>query len=201
MSSSCGAGVRDGGALLPGFLALRILDGVGSGPGGSALSCPSDAGDRMGGRQGFAATLLVIAGIVLIVVPTTVLMGSLGDSVHNLIGNVQDNTLRIPAPPSELPTGRSSGRRSMVFVAGSCGSAGGTSAHAAEAGRAVGASLAIVASIGGSVLLFLFFFILAGVIMAFGRSGAGRCGRSSIESSAVDAARNLQNSRRRPFAR
>ena len=33
---------------------------------------------RMGGKQGLAATLLVLAGIVLIVVPTAVLMGVAG---------------------------------------------------------------------------------------------------------------------------
>ena len=33
---------------------------------------------RLGGKQGLAATLLVLVGIVLIVVPTTVLMGVAG---------------------------------------------------------------------------------------------------------------------------
>ena len=39
---------------------------------------------KLGGKQGLAATVLVLVGIVLIVVPTTVLMVSLGDSVHDL---------------------------------------------------------------------------------------------------------------------
>ena len=38
---------------------------------------------RIGGRQGLAATLIVLLGVVLIVVPTAVLMSSLGDSVSN----------------------------------------------------------------------------------------------------------------------
>jgi predicted PurR-regulated permease PerM len=46
---------------------------------------------KMGGKQGFAATLLVLVGIVLIVLPTTVLMGSLGDSVHDFVGRVRDH--------------------------------------------------------------------------------------------------------------
>ena len=50
---------------------------------------------RIGGRQGLAATLLVILGILLIVVPTAFLMSSLGDSVHDLVQNVQNNTLWV----------------------------------------------------------------------------------------------------------
>jgi predicted PurR-regulated permease PerM len=52
---------------------------------------------RMGEKQGLAATLLVLGGIVLIGVPTAVLMASLGDSVQDLVGSVRGNTLNIPA--------------------------------------------------------------------------------------------------------
>ena len=38
----------------------------------------------IGGKQGLAATLLVVAGIVLIIVPTAMLVSSLGDSVQQL---------------------------------------------------------------------------------------------------------------------
>ena len=37
---------------------------------------------KLGGRQGLSATLIVILGVVLIIVPTVVLMSSIGDSVH-----------------------------------------------------------------------------------------------------------------------
>ena len=43
---------------------------------------------------------MVLAGILLIVTPTTVLVNSIGDSVHDLINGVRDNTLQIP-PPSQ----------------------------------------------------------------------------------------------------
>ena len=45
-----------------------------------------------------AATLLVLLGIVVVIVPTAALMNSLGDSVHRLIHDVQNNTLRVPPP-------------------------------------------------------------------------------------------------------
>ena len=53
---------------------------------------------KIGGKQGLAATLLVIVGVVLIVTPTAMLMSSLGDSVHQLVKDVQNNLLKIPAP-------------------------------------------------------------------------------------------------------
>ncbi|HBD09609.1 MAG TPA: AI-2E family transporter, partial [Syntrophobacteraceae bacterium] len=53
---------------------------------------------KIRGKQGLAATLLVVVGVVLIVAPTAMLMSSLGDSVHQLVNNVQNNSLKIPAP-------------------------------------------------------------------------------------------------------
>src|SRR4030095_10165679 len=53
---------------------------------------------RVGGKQGLAATILVLGGLVLIVMPTALLMDSLGSSVHDLVRAVQHNTLAIHAP-------------------------------------------------------------------------------------------------------
>ena len=44
---------------------------------------------RLSGRQGLAATLLTLVGVVVIVLPTAVLMGALGDSLHDLVNSVQ----------------------------------------------------------------------------------------------------------------
>src|SRR5262249_22051471 len=52
----------------------------------------------IGGKQGLAATLLVVVGIVLIIAPTAMLLSSLGDPAQQLITDVQHNTLEIPAP-------------------------------------------------------------------------------------------------------
>jgi predicted PurR-regulated permease PerM len=53
---------------------------------------------KLGGRQGLAATLIVLLGIVVAVVPTAALMSSLGDSVRSLISDIQNNTLQVPPP-------------------------------------------------------------------------------------------------------
>ena len=128
---------------------------------------------RLDGKQGRAATLLVLAGIVLIGVPTTVLMGSLGDSVHHFIDSVRDNTLQIPAPPPSV---------AKLPVIGEKVHGAWSQVHAdlpavvqrmqPTLGELARKALEMVASIGGAVLLFLASFIIAGIIMAFGQEGA-----------------------------
>src|SRR5215813_11016243 len=47
---------------------------------------------RVGGRQGLAATAIVVLGVVLIVAPAAVLLNSMGDSVHRLQPKIGDLT-------------------------------------------------------------------------------------------------------------
>ena len=128
---------------------------------------------RMGGKQGLAATLLVLGGIVLIGLPTSVLMFELGDSVHDLVGSVRDNTLQIPAPSPGVAEWPIVGKKVHGLW---------SQAHSdlpaviqslqPKLGDLAKSALGIVASIGGAMLLFLVSFIIAGIIMAFGQSGA-----------------------------
>lgn len=131
---------------------------------------------RMGGRQGLAATVLVLLGLVLLVGPTAVLMSSFGDSVHQLIHDVQNDTLAIPAPPAAVATWPVVGER--LHAAWS-------QAHAdlpaliqslqPKIGDLARSAVAFVAGIGVGILLFVAAFIIAGIVMAFGES----CARSS----------------------
>lgn len=129
--------------------------------------------NRIGGRQGHAATLIVVLGLCLIVAPTVMLGSSFGDSVHELINGVKDNTLSLPAPPAsvaELP------------IVGKKVHAAWSQAHndlptfvksmQPKIGELAGKALGIVASLGGGLLKFMFSFIVAGILMAFGQSGA-----------------------------
>lgn len=128
---------------------------------------------KMGGKQGLAATLLVLGGVVLIGAPTAVLMTSLGDSVQDLIGSVRGNTLTISAPPSKVADWPVVGKKIHDFW---------SRAHAdlpalvqsmqPQIGDLAKTALGVVASMASAALLFLFSFIVAGIIMAFGQSGA-----------------------------
>ena len=129
--------------------------------------------DKMGAKQGLAATVLVLLGIALIVVPTAVLMSSLGDSVHQLIIDVQEDTLEIPAPREAVATWPVVGEKLYAFW-----SAAYTDLPALiqslqpKIGDLAKMALGFVAGIGGGLLQFLAAFIIAGIIMAFGQSGS-----------------------------
>ena len=126
-----------------------------------------------GGKEGRAATLLVLGGILLIVMPTAVLMSSLADSVQDLIRNVRNNTLQIPAPSPGVAEWPIVGKQLHALW---------SQAHTdlpalvprmqPKIGELAKAAAGMVARMGGAILLFLFSFIIAGIIMAFGESGA-----------------------------
>jgi predicted PurR-regulated permease PerM len=128
---------------------------------------------RVGGRQGLAATLLVVVGATLIVIPSAILMLSLGDSIQGLVESVRDNTLRVPEPRPGVANWPIVGRRIHTIW---------TSAHTdlpalvqslqPKIGDLARSALAFVASIGGAILKFVASFCIAGVIMAYGEAGA-----------------------------
>src|SRR5690349_4518508 len=59
---------------------------------------------KIGNRQGLAATLLVLIGIVLILVPSSILMSLLGDAIKRFIEDMQNDRLQIPAPYAVIET-------------------------------------------------------------------------------------------------
>lgn len=131
---------------------------------------------RMGGRQGLASSVLVLLGILLIVAPTSVLMSSLGDSVHRLIKDVQNNTLQIPAPRDGVAEWPIVGKKlHAVWSQAYTDLPALVQSMQPKIGDLAKSALSFVASIGGGLLQFLAAFMLAGVIMAFGEAG----GRSS----------------------
>jgi len=128
---------------------------------------------KVGGKQWLAATLLVLAGIVLIVVPTTLLMGALGDSVHDLVDSVRNNTLQIPAPRPSVADWPVVGKKIHgVWSQAHANLPAVVQSLQPKLGELSRKALGMVASIGGAVLGFLASFIIAGIIMAFGQAGA-----------------------------
>jgi predicted PurR-regulated permease PerM len=128
---------------------------------------------KIGGKQGLAATLLVVVGIALIVVPTAMLMSSLGDSVQQLVHDVQSNTLQIPAPRPGVATWPVVGKQIHdVWSQAHADLPALVQSMQPKIGELAKTALGFVASIGGGVLQFLASFIIAGIIMAFGRSGS-----------------------------
>ncbi|MDM0110386.1 AI-2E family transporter [Variovorax sp. J22R24] len=149
------------------MMAWALILAVTMYPGHQALA------GRLGGRQGLAATLLVLAGLTLIVAPTAVVLGSLGDSVHETIVKLRADDLQVPPPPASV--------KEWPVVGMKVNNAW-SSAHKdlpsvlkklqPQLGELAAKALEMVASMAGSVLLFVFSFIIAGIIMAFGESGS-----------------------------
>ena len=123
-------------------------------------------------RAGLATTLLVLAGSIVIIAPTTVLLSSLGDSVHHLINNVQNNTLQIPAPRPGVAEWPLVGKKAHALWSQAYSDLPAlVQSMQPKIGDLAKGALAFVASIGGGLLQFLGSFIVAGIIMAFGEAG------------------------------
>ena len=136
---------------------------------------------RIGGRQGLAATTITVLAVVLIVVPSAVLLSSLADSVRQLITDVQQDTLQIPAPrpvAAKLPL--IGDEVYAVWEKAHDDLPALVKSLQPKIGELAKSALAMVASIGGAILQFLAALIVAGIIMAFGEGG-GRASRAIFE--------------------
>jgi predicted PurR-regulated permease PerM len=120
-----------------------------------------------------AAILIVTLGLVLIVAPTTVLVMALGDSVQSFVERVGNHTLVVPEPPASVAAWPVVGTKVHALW---------SQAHTdlkalllsvqPHLGDLPKKMLGAVAALGGSVLMFLFSFVIAGIMMAWGESGA-----------------------------
>lgn len=127
---------------------------------------------RLGGREGLASTLVILFGVVLILVPTAILMSSLGDSVAGLVADIQSNSLKIPPPRPGLEKIPVVGEQAHeVWSQAYTDMPAFIASLQPKIGNLAMSALAFVASIGGSLLLFLGAFLLAGVLMAYGQPG------------------------------
>jgi predicted PurR-regulated permease PerM len=127
---------------------------------------------RIGGRQGLAATIVVITGGLLIVTPAALLMNSFGSSIHDLVRAVQGNTLEIPAPRQGVEEWPLVGKRiHEVWSKAHTDLPALVESMQPKIGELARKALSIVASIGVGMLQFLASFIVAGILMAYGEAG------------------------------
>ncbi len=128
---------------------------------------------RLGQRQGMSATLLVVLALALVGVPAALLSSSLADSVMWLIEGVHNNTLKVPAPPARIAALPLVGDRLHdAWLLASTDLPALVHEMQPKIGDLARAGLAFVAGLGSGILLFLFSFVIAAVLMAFGAGGA-----------------------------
>ncbi len=128
---------------------------------------------RIGDRQGRAATILVLAGLLVIGGPTVMLGSSFADQIQGMYSTFEADTVSVKPPPASIAEWPLVGKK--IF---------GVWTQAAEnlpallqkmkpqlENFAKGALSAVVNTAGG-VLQFLGSLIIAGIMMAYGRSGS-----------------------------
>jgi predicted PurR-regulated permease PerM len=129
---------------------------------------------RIGGRQGVAATLLVLLAVVLIVTPTALLMSSLGDSVHQLVRAVQSDSLHIPEPRDSVAAWPLVGPKLHALWSQAYSDLPALiKSMQPKIGDLARSALGFVAGIGGGLLRFIGALVVAGILMAFGQGAEG----------------------------
>jgi predicted PurR-regulated permease PerM len=146
---------------------------------------------KIGGRQGLAATLLAVAGIVLIAVTAVPMIESLSKRVPQFISAVRSDELSIPAPGPSVKTWPIVGER--VYGMWSM-------AHSdlpalvqrmqPQIGDFTKSVLRMIGGLGVDLVQFFFSFIIAAIIMAYG--AAGTRGAHAIARRVVGPARGTQ---------
>jgi predicted PurR-regulated permease PerM len=149
---------------------------------------------RIGGKNGLAATIVVLGGLLLIVAPSALLMNSFGSSIYDFVSAVRNNTLEIPAPREGIKEWPIVGNKIYdVWSQAHADLPGLVESMQPKIGELARKALSTVASIGLGMLQFLASFIIAGVLMAYGEAGS-RGSRSIFE-------RIIGRERGEPFAR
>ncbi|WP_434636274.1 AI-2E family transporter [Klebsiella sp. I138] len=136
---------------------------------------------KLGGKQGWASTLIVLLGIVLIVVPTVLMISSLGESVSAMIDKLSGRTFVIPPPSAHIAAIPIVGDKiSILWLKASNDLPGLISNYRTQIGDIAKTTLGILASMGGGLLGFILSFIVAGIIMTWGAAGSDSARRIAI---------------------
>ncbi|MFI8747397.1 AI-2E family transporter [Pseudomonas sp. NPDC077186] len=127
---------------------------------------------RVGGGEGRAATLLIVIAIAILLVPTYLLGASLTESVQSVIAVVKEDGVHIPAPPANVADWPLIGKPLYALWAQTASDV--TSALQQAAPHLKGAALGLLGKLAGAsvgLLVFIGALIIAGIIMAYGKSG------------------------------
>mgnify|MGYP001827383592 CR=1 FL=1 len=128
---------------------------------------------KIGGRQGRAATLLVLAGLLVIGVPTVMLGMSFADRVSEVHTGLQADAIHIPPPPASVEGWPLIGEKLFALWNNASHDLPDllhdNKAKLAEFSKKM---LEMVASTAGGVFKFLGSLIIDGIRMAYGKAGA-----------------------------
>ena len=127
---------------------------------------------RMGGRQGLAATVLVLAGLALIGVPTVMLGASFASHVQDVFTEVQKGSVAIPQPSAKVAEWPVVGEKiHAAWNAAATNLPEFVAEHRAQLEGLSRRALSAAANTLGGVLLFVAAMIVAAIMMAYVESG------------------------------
>ena len=125
------------------------------------------------GKQWLASLILTVIGGALIIVPTAMLLISFADSIREFVGGIQEGNLKIPPPAAGIENVPVIGKKiSDLWVKAYTDLPGLLQTMQPKLGELAQKALSLVAGIGTTLLLFLVSFIVSGILMAYGESGA-----------------------------
>ncbi len=127
---------------------------------------------RIGGGEGRSATLLVLIATAILLVPAYLLGASLTESVQSVIAVVKVDGVHLPPPPASIADWPLIGK--PLFSAWSQTATDLSSALQQAAPHLKGTALSLLGKLAGAsigLLVFIGALIIAGIIMAFGKSG------------------------------
>lgn len=128
---------------------------------------------KIGNSHGGAATLLVLAGLLLIGIPTAMLGASFAGHIQDVLAAFQNNTINIPPPPASVAEWPLVGEKiHQVWALASSDLSALLQKAEPQLASLSSTLLAAVASTAGGVLKFLGSLVIAGIMMAYGKSGA-----------------------------
>ncbi len=127
---------------------------------------------KMGGRQGRASTVLVLAILLGVLVPTTLLAISFADTTTNFVKEVQNGTFHVPEPNKSVAGWPVVGEKLYGLWESAHNDLGSVLAKLEPKISPITKTvLGYAASVGGAILIFVVSLSIAGVLMAFAESG------------------------------
>jgi predicted PurR-regulated permease PerM len=127
---------------------------------------------KMGGRDGRAATALVLVILLCVLIPATLLVYSFADSTTELVKQVQNGTLQVPVPSESVAGWPLVGKKLYALWSAAHMNLGGFLAkYEPKIAEITKQLLGYAASAGTGILMFLVALVLAGIWMAYGSSG------------------------------
>jgi predicted PurR-regulated permease PerM len=128
---------------------------------------------RLGGRRNWAATLLVLAGLLLIGVPTVMLGSSFAGHLHDAYTAFENDEARIKPPSPGVADWPLVGDKiHSAWSAAAEDLPGYLEKNKEQLTNLSKRVLAAAANTAGAVMMFLGALIIAGIMMAYGESGS-----------------------------